>query len=317
MPGPDRGDVPADDITLPGGTRLHIRAVAGTDTAALHALFAGLDATDLYRRFFQARVPPEHVVADMASPHEHGGVGLVAELVDGGAPPRLVAEAAFVPLPDGDGELGITVARDARGWLGPYLLGRLAAEAASRGIANLEADVLCENRPMLALAQGRGYAAMGHADSPAIVRVVMSTTGRVPSWPGHHDRLRLLAEVPGARWHAEGAARSAGFDVRVCPGPGGRRARCPALRGSPCPLAEGADVVVDALGTESELGRRLLHAHERLHTTPVHVEHAAASPPRRGRRAVPVTEEGELRLLQTLASRSARRGRAPQRAARR
>jgi hypothetical protein len=37
------------------------------------------------------------------------------------------------------------------------------------------------------------------------------------NWPGTHERPRLLVEVPGGRWHAEEAARAAGFQVLACP----------------------------------------------------------------------------------------------------
>ena len=54
---------------------------------------------------------------------ERGGAALVAEIVTADAdPPRIVAEAEFVLLPNGNGELSMVVAAPFRGWLAPYLL---------------------------------------------------------------------------------------------------------------------------------------------------------------------------------------------------
>ncbi len=76
----------------------------------------------------------------------------------------------------------------------------------------------------------------------------MASDGPVPSWPGDHDRPRVLVEAPGGSWHDEAAVRKAGFDVVICPGPTrGRRARCPLVEGHGCPLVRGADAVVFAM----------------------------------------------------------------------
>ena len=91
------------------------------------------------------------------------------------------------------------------------------------------------------------------------------------NWPGTHERPRLLVEVPGGRWHAEEAARAAGFQVLACPGPLLGWSHCPALHGEPCPLAAGADLIVDAVPHET--GRSLLDAHRRVHpSVPICVE---------------------------------------------
>jgi hypothetical protein len=103
--------------------------------------------------------------------------------------------------------------------------------------------------------------------APAIVHVVFSTTGPVPSWPPARTRPRILVEAGGGRWHAESALRMEGFDVLVCPGPRTQWSRCPAVRGLPCPLVRDADVVVDALGAEAAGGPGMAALHRRLHAT--------------------------------------------------
>jgi ribosomal protein S18 acetylase RimI-like enzyme len=241
------------------------------DGQGLIDLFAGLGDEDLYYRFFSGHAPPESFVERMARVEERGGFGLVAVMEAPGRDPRLVAEASSEPLPDGNGELGITVAEDARGWLGPFLLDALVEEAASRGVPGIEADVLVMNRRMLSLLRRRGFAVLEHSDRPATVRVVIGTTGRIPGWPGAHERPRLLLEVPGGRWHAQNAAQAAGFQVLVCPGPSGQWTGCPALRGEPCPLVTEADLVVDLVPDDAD--RSLIEAHRRLHpSVPVCVQ---------------------------------------------
>jgi hypothetical protein len=91
----------------------------------------------------------------MTNVTERGGFGLIAMMEGPDNTSRIVGEATYELLPDGDGELGITVAEDARGWLGPYLLDALVEAAAARGVPNLEADVLVANRRMLTMLRAR------------------------------------------------------------------------------------------------------------------------------------------------------------------
>ncbi len=268
-----RQDTPDDRwprrVTLPGARTLSIRPLRPSDTAGLVALYAGLKENDTYLRFFSGHAPPEDFVEKMTHVAERGGFGLIALMEEQDGTNKIVGEATYELLPNGDGELGITVAEASRGWLGPYLLDALVTEAAVRGVPNLEADVLVGNRRMLTMLRARGYAVMDH--DPAIVRVAIGTTRRMPSWPGTGEPPKLLVEVPGGRWHAEEAARAAGFQVLACPGPMLGWSQCPALRGQPCPLAAGADVIIDAVPDEP--GRSLLEAHRRIHpSVPICVE---------------------------------------------
>ncbi len=256
-------------ITLPRGRELWIRPITPSDAEGLVELYTDLNEEDVYRRFFSGRPPPAAFVEKMTHVADRGGFGLIAIIEDAGGTNRIVGEATYDLLGNGDAELGITVAEKARGWLGPYLLNTLVEAAAARGVPNLEADVLVTNRRMIAMLRARGFAVVDR--DPAIVRIAIGTTQHVPTWPGKHDRPRLLIEVPGGRWHAEAAARAAGFQVLACPGPLLGWSHCPALRGEPCPLAAGADVIVDAVPDEP--GRSLLEAHRRIDpSVPICVE---------------------------------------------
>jgi hypothetical protein len=290
-------------VELPRSRALAIRPLTAADAPGLMALYTSLNEDDLYRRFFSGHIPPETLVERMARVEERGGVGLAAVLEGPDGSRRIVGEASSNPLPTGNGELGITVAPDTRGWLGPYLLDALVEEAARRGVANIEADVLVSNRRMLSLLRHRGYAVMDESGRPVILRVRISTTGRIAGWSGVHDRPRILVEAPGGHWRRGQSVRDAGFEVLVCPGPLRGWSDCPALHGEPCPLAVRADAIVDAV--PGEPGSALLAAHRHLHpTVPVCVELTGGAEPMGG---VPTIRSGAddtlvVELLQRLAS---------------
>ena len=249
------------EVRLPDGRVLTIRPVTGADEPGLQALYDGLSFDDLHRRFFSVYHPPPEFFDHKARAARRDGVDLVAIVHDGAD--RVVGEAGYWLQPDGAGDFAITVARDWRGWLGAYLLDALLEVAAANGITTLEADILAENGPMMAVVKHRRYVTVGHGDW-STVRVAIGTGERGPQWPGRRDRPRVLVEVPGGRWRGEAEARAAGLDLIACPGPASTAGpRCPVLRGEPCPLVEGADVVVYSLRGDD--GSAVLCAHPRLH----------------------------------------------------
>lgn len=264
---------------IAGGGQVCIRPVEPEDVDALLDLYARLEGDARYRRFFSMYRPDRAFVERMTTVRERGGEALVGlGRHEAGAPALLVAEASFELLPNGDGELGMTVDRRWRGWLGPYLLDALLEAAAARGIPNLEADILLTNGPMLSLARCRGYATIPNGER-SVVRCVIPTRGAAASWPGAHDRLRVLVEGAGGHWHAEEAAATAGLEVLGCPGPESRGRPCPALRGERCPLATGADVIVVSHPPDTPRWRAVRDAHEALHPgVPVFVEVTRTAP---------------------------------------
>lgn len=251
-------------VELPGSRILTIRSIRPSDRAGLVALYGSLSEGDRYMRFFTGHGPPKSLAEEMTHIEERGGVGLVAQIEGPGTATRLVGEATMGMLANGNGELGITVDHDVRGWLGPYLLDALLEAAAERGVPNLEAHVLAVNRQMMSVLRHRGLVHVDHGD-PAVAHVSISTRGRVPGWPPLREKPRVLVEVQGGHWRAEEAVKEAGFEVLSCPGPLGGWERCPALRGEKCPLAEAADLVVDAVSGDQ--GAELLEAHRSVHPT--------------------------------------------------
>ena len=257
---PSTGVTPLD-VDLGEGHVLTVRQATEDDVAGVLSLYKDLSSDDRYRRFFSMVKVTEELVRGWMDRCRDSGLGLVAVVDDGGPTSRVVAETGYVRLDDGDGEFAITVARDRRGWLGPFLLDVLVEEAAARGIPNLEADILTENKVMLSLVRHRGYVTDGDMDF-SIVHVVIGTAAAGPVWTGSSHGLRLLVEKPGGRWEGRRRAVRAGFHVMAC---GYRGDRCPALRGETCPLAEEADAIVVAFPSGDPRGQALVDAHQQLH----------------------------------------------------
>jgi RimJ/RimL family protein N-acetyltransferase len=251
-----------DVLELPSGS-IVVRPVRPDDAEGLSQLYASLSVEDRHLRFFSVYEPTTEVIRRWTEIDKTGGFGLVAQLDDDDH--RIVGHASYALLPDGDGDFAITIAPDWRGWLGPFLLDALATAAARRGVPNLEADVLLENRRMLSLLRARGYAVLDGGDW-TVLRVLVATAGNAPSWPGPHDGPRLLVEAPGGRSRVKDAARDLGMQVISCSGPAPRHhTRCPAVTGEPCPLASGADVILFSLPADDDGAPELLRGHARLH----------------------------------------------------
>lgn len=256
-------------LDLPGSVELVVRPILPADVAAVTALHERLTPEAVYRRFFTAVLPPASFFERLATVHERGGIGLVAEVTRSDDPDRvgIVAEVDIEPLANGNGEIAIVVEDRWRGWLGPYLVELACREARRQGIQNLEAEVLSCNRQMRAVTRSRGEAFLPRSDWQE-VRVVFSTAGPAPDWlPG--DRPRVLVEQRGVAFDAVAGLEAAGFDVLACAGRSGGRPVCPLLEGGTCPLAAGADAIVVAMPPSDD--RDALVAAHRAGRVPVEV----------------------------------------------
>ncbi|HZD66067.1 MAG TPA: hypothetical protein VE152_08215 [Acidimicrobiales bacterium] len=165
-------------MALPGGRVLEVRPVQAGDLEALAALYDGLDPDDRYRRFFSVSRPPRRLLEGMVAVADRGGQWLVAVADPDGAG-ALVAEAGYALASRDTGELAITVVRGWRGWLGPYLVDRVVAAAAARGLTRLEAYVLATNRAMLALLRAR-HPVVDEREDWTVVHLVIDTAPRPP-----------------------------------------------------------------------------------------------------------------------------------------
>ncbi len=239
------------------GGDIEIRPIRPDDVAGLAALFDGLDDEDRHRRFFSAHHPLVAELERMTQVDQRGGVALVAVIIDRSGRSRLVGEASYELLDNGDGELGITVSSACRGGLGSRLLDELLAQAAARGIPNLEADILAINTPMLAMARDHDAVSMA-TDDWSIVRMLIGSGTARPTWPGPRDRPRVLVEGVG------GQTADPGVQHLACPGPRHLVHGCPALAGRPCALAGASDQIVVSV-LDPVLAEQLRSAHQQHH----------------------------------------------------
>jgi hypothetical protein len=126
------------------------------------------------------------------------------------------------------------------------------------------------------------------------------------AWSGpanSHRPTRVLIESadPALAVSDFAAFRAAGMDVALCQGPEHTPAECPVVRGEPCQLAAGADVILFDLGPS---GQRVLEAERRLHPeTPVVVRGAApgAVPEGCGQLSVNASVDGQISVLRRAA----------------
>jgi hypothetical protein len=258
-------DSAAEFFELADGRQLEVRPTTAADGELLCGLFEAMTVADRSRRFFSAFKPRLEWCRDWADVGSRGGFGIIALVhergtSDGGV---VAGEAGYAIRADGDGDLAVTVAEPWRGWLGPYLVDVLVRHASAQGLANLQADVLLENGPMLAILRRRGPVALEH--DVGTVRLSIGTSGSPPSWPRIDERRRVLVEVAGGRWSGERAANDAGLSTVMCPGPSRRgREGCPVLAGGRCPLADGADAIIVLLDPDDEETARLIESHRRM-----------------------------------------------------
>mgnify|MGYP001813231871 CR=1 FL=1 len=256
------------DVDLPGGERLRFRETRPDDAGELEALFERLDSEARYRRFFTAAGPAPDYGERLSRVAERGGVGVVAVDVSDTGPDaatdgRIVAEADAELLDNGNAEIAVTVDRAWRGWVGPYLLSLLREEAARRGIASLEAEILTSNPPMRALTRSCGEALLPQPDWQT-VRVVIGSDGTTPSWPST-TKPTVLVELRTASVEALAQLVDAGYEVLACTGRTRGGPPCPMLTDDgDCSLAQTADVVVVAV-PDPEEQQRLVDLHRRRH----------------------------------------------------
>jgi RimJ/RimL family protein N-acetyltransferase len=177
-------------VTLRSGDVVRIRQVRPDDGPALIRAYANLGEQSRYRRFFT--VMPELPEATLKAAVEVDHVNHEALVAVPVLSAEIVAECRFIRLPDqpDTAEIGVTVvdAWQGRG-LGSALLARLSERAAEAGIDYFTAEVLAENRTMLALLPGLGHVETESLGPVVTTRVELAGSSRQPS----PDFLDLLA----------------------------------------------------------------------------------------------------------------------------
>jgi RimJ/RimL family protein N-acetyltransferase len=141
--------------TLKDGTPVVFRAVRSDDTRRLVDAFAGLERSTVYTRFFGYK--QELSAAELAriESMDFAEEVMIVATVAAGDEETIVGSGRYVATPGGPErgvEVAFTVEEDYQGrGIASRLLRHLVAIARAQGFARLEADVLAENRPMLAV----------------------------------------------------------------------------------------------------------------------------------------------------------------------
>jgi RimJ/RimL family protein N-acetyltransferase len=177
-------------VTLRSGDIVRIRQIRPEDRPALMLAYANLGEQSRYRRFFT--VMPELPEATLKAAVEVDHVDHEALVAFPLLSAEIVGEGRFIRLPDqpGTAEVGVTVidAWQGRG-LGSALLARLSERASEAGIEYFTAEVLAENRAMLALLPSLGQVETESRGSVVTARVELAE----PPRPVRPDALDLLA----------------------------------------------------------------------------------------------------------------------------
>jgi RimJ/RimL family protein N-acetyltransferase len=237
----------SSEVQLADGRRVSLRPAGADDIDSIARLYQDLSPESFWRRFqFRASRPGPALVARLASlsADSPGSTRVVA--VPQAGPDGVVAEARYVVLDDETAEMALAVRDDYQGTgLGGLLLDALVQRARADGLQRLRADVLHGNDPMLRLLYRYGCAAVSLADASGAC-LEISATGGMPGWPAGTVGRRVLVERHG--WSDDqrvAALRSAGHEVRQCPGPLRKSgARCALVTCGDCRLAAEADLIV-------------------------------------------------------------------------
>src|ERR1700735_4899049 len=176
-------------VTLRSGYVVRIRPVRPDDAPALARAYTNLGEQSRYRRFFTAmpKLPETTLKAAVDVDHLNHEALVAVPLLSG----EIVGECRFIRLTDqpDTAEIGVTVvdAWQGRG-LGSALLACLSDRALRAGIEYFTAEVLAENRTMLALLPGLGQVETESRGPVVSARVELAE----PSRQAHPNLLDLL-----------------------------------------------------------------------------------------------------------------------------
>ena len=203
--------------TLRDGRTVEIRALRPTDREGLLTAVMRCNAGTLYHRFFAVKrefsEKEVHFFFDIDFVKH---VALVASVSENGRP-TIIGSCRYIVVAPGRAEVAFLVVDDyQRKGLGKALMRRLAAIGRKAGLAELVADVLADNVPMLKVFEHSGLAKRearrsGPARDPALsARALVGALSRRSGLAGDAVpticRKSLLSIIRPRSVHPDGAA---------------------------------------------------------------------------------------------------------------
>ena len=200
------------DVILRDGTTLRLRPPTGADADAVLAFFERLSPESVYRRFHGIpRITPR-LIAPFLDPDWHETGALVGTLAAAGSAlggagtdeggdegaGRIVALASYVRLrAASSAEAAFAVADELQGrGLGTRLLEQLAELAAADGIETFVAEVLPDNRAMIAVFTDAGFRTSRHLEGGIVeVRLDISPTADYRAHVEQRDHVAVAASL--------------------------------------------------------------------------------------------------------------------------
>lgn len=141
---------------LTDGQKITIRAARPTDGPKIRRAFSLLDSRTRYMRFLSQKDKlTDEDVARITGADFENAIVLLATIGEGQDEAVIGGVSCFVVNPGAaqrDAEVAFTVEQDFQGrGVGAALMRHLARIAAAKGLHSLEAEVLCNNAPMLSV----------------------------------------------------------------------------------------------------------------------------------------------------------------------
>jgi GNAT superfamily N-acetyltransferase len=146
---------------LPDGTTILIRAIRRDDKPRFRAAFANLERDSIYRRFMSYKKELTDADFEHATEVDFDRVVALVATVGSGDAEAIIAGARYVsdpgPAPHCNAEIAFLVEEDYQGQgIAGRLLDHLVRIACAKGLSQLYAEVLANNRPMLTVFERSG-----------------------------------------------------------------------------------------------------------------------------------------------------------------
>ena len=166
------------DVVMRDGRTVRVRPVRREDEGGIVGLLRGMSEDSIHTRFFSSKVNFEKEAGSAVSVDYGARYGVVALI---GAEGEIVGHASCDRIDDERAEVAFSVADEFQGLgLGSIMLVGLAEHAVEQGISVLEAEVMPENRRMLATFRESGRPVLMRSE-PGLITVTLPSSLSEPA----------------------------------------------------------------------------------------------------------------------------------------